>query len=261
MSLKPVTAYLEKNSLQLFYLFLGGAVLLRVFDDILLGRWGIHAGELFPYRHPGYFPLYGVAGLLLEWALALTGGALLFTEQKRTGAFLAALAMTLSLSQMMQNQKILMWIILWIVACTDLNFNISARNFLKWQIILVYIFGALAKIFDQFASGETLYTLALHQGEIATGMQKYLWLPLTNFKISLVASYLVIALELLIPFLFFRKKDWAWIFVFILHTGMLVLLKDLTAFSFAMFALAALYYCSDVIRTEEDFIQPVTEPG
>ncbi len=258
MSLKPMTAYLEKNSLSLFYMFLGGAVLMRLVDDVLLGRWGIHAGELYPYRHPGFFPLYGTTGLLLEWGFALTGGVLLFTAEKRKGAFFAAVAMTLSLSQMMQNQKILLWIVLWIVA---LPANISARKFLKWQIILVYLFSALSKIFGQFVSGETLRTIALHQVEMASGLQKSLWIPFTNSTFSLWSSYLVIVLELLIPLLFFRKKEWAWIFVLALHGGFLVMMKDLSSFSFAMFALAALYYCPDVTIIEEDLIQPVNEPG
>lgn len=261
MNLKQVTAYLEKNSLHLFYMFLGGAVLLRLMDDILLNRWGIHRGEIFPYRHLEFIPLYGSAGLLLEWALALTGGILLFTNEKRKGAFLAGIAMTLSLSQMLQNQKILLWIILWIVACTDLKENISARKFLKWQIILVYTFGALSKIFDQFVTGETLHILALQQMQQSDGLQKILWSPFVNPTFSVAISYAVIFLELLIPLAFFRKKEAAWFLVLALHGGFLVMMKDLSSFSFAMFALASLYYCPDVISMDEDFSQPVNEPG
>ncbi|MDG0814818.1 hypothetical protein [Bdellovibrio svalbardensis] len=261
MSFKQVTAYLEKNSLRLFYMFLGAAVLLRLLDDVLLGRWGIHAGAIFPYRHPGYFPLYGTTGLLLEWALALTGGVLLFTNEKRKGAFFAAIAMSLSLSQMMQNQKILLWIVLWIVALTDLGKNIPARKFLKWQIVLVYTFGALSKIFDQFVTGETLHIIALRQMETTTGLQKFLWSPLLNSGFSTMVSYAVIALELLIPLLFIRKKEWAWFFVLVLHGGFVVMMKDLSSFTFSMFALASLYYCPDVMMTDEDLIQPVNEPG
>lgn len=260
MNFKQVPAYLSKNSLYLFYMFLGAAVLLRIVDDITLGRWAIHAGRIFPYRHPGFFPLYGVSGLLLEWALTFTGGVLLFTTHRRKGALLAGLGMLLSLSQMMQNQKILLLIVLWMTALTELETNIPARKFLKWQIILVYAFSALSKIFDQFITGETLHNIAILQSENG-GISGFMWRLMLNQNNALMVSYVVVFLEILLPLLFIRKKEWAWFVVLILHGGFLLLMKDLAAFSFGMFALAALFYCPDVTISEEDLIQPVSEPG
>lgn len=263
MNFKQVTAQLERNSLQLFYFFMGAAVLLRLVDDVMVGRYAIHAGEIFSYRHPGYFPLYGTTLLLIEWALTFTGGVLLFTQERKWGAWLAAIGMTMSLTQMMQNQKILLWIILWTIALSSsLAGNIPARRFLKWQIILVYVFGALSKVFDQFITGKTLQTVAFVQTQDSTDhLMKVLWQPLLSLPTAQLMSWAVIVLEILIPFLLMRKKDFAWIFVLVLHGGFMLMMKDIASFSFAMFALAAIFYCPDVIIKEEDLIQPVSEPG
>lgn len=261
MSFNRMTAYLTKNSLTLFNMLLGAGVLARLWDDIFLGRWSIHAGAVFPYRHPGFFPIYGQSGLLIEWALILAGGVLLFTTESRKGALLAAIGLSLSLSQMIQNQKILLWIILWIVALTDLRTNISARKFLKWQLILVYLFTGLSKVFDQFSSGETLQIIALHQLELGYSWQEFIWQPLTKLIFARVISWLVIAWELLIPLLFLLQFNGTWLLVLLLHGGLLFTMKDLSSFSFAMFALTTLFYCPDVVIKDEDLTQPVTDPG
>ncbi|MBO9668198.1 MAG: hypothetical protein J7501_15460, partial [Bdellovibrio sp.] len=188
---------------------------------------GIHVGAIFPYRHPGYFPLYGTTFLVVEWLLTLLGAGLLLTSYRRPGALLAAVGIAMSLSQMLQNQKILLLLILLVVAIAKPEDSPEARWFLRWQLVLVYGFTALAKIFAEFSTGATLAKIS----------------PIAlNESVFLVLSWFVIALELMIPFCLFKKRQWAWFAIAILHGSFTIFMRDIAAFTLGMFALAALYY-------------------
>ncbi|MGE5086031.1 MAG: hypothetical protein ACM3MG_06985 [Bacillota bacterium] len=229
MFFTKVTAFLEKNSLPLFYLFLAAAIFIRVVEDLFLNRWGIHSGTIFPYRHPNYFPLYSNVFLVIEWTLLLAGAALLLTEKRRWGAVVAALGMAMSLSQMLQNQKILLLWVLLIVAFAPPENSEGSRWFLRWQIVLVYVFAALSKIFAEFSTGATL--------------AKIFPVALTD-SAYLVISWIIIVIELLIPILLLKKRQWAWLAVVILHGGFSLFMRDLAAFTLTMFALTSLFYNS-----------------
>jgi hypothetical protein len=202
-----------------------------------LNRWGIHAGVIFPYRHPAYFPLYGSTFLAVEWLCTLLGAGLLLTNYRRAGALLAAVGMAMSISQMMQNQKILLLLILLVVALAKPEDSPEARWFLRWQIVLVYGFTALAKIFAEFSTGATLAKIS----------------PLAlNDSVFLGLSWFIIALELLIPFCLFKKREWAWLVILILHGSFTFFMRDIAAFTLGMFALAALYY-NDTSWSQKSF--------
>lgn len=230
MFFTKVTAFLEKNSLPLFYLFLAAAIFIRVVEDLFLNRWGIHSGMIFPYRHPNFFPLYSSIFLILEWSFMIVGAVLLLTAKRRWGALVAALGMAMSLSQMLQNQKILMLLVLLIVAASPPENSAGSRWFLRWQIVLVYIFAALSKIFAEFSTGATLAKIS----PVALTDSAYL-----------IISWIVIAIELLIPFFLMKKREWAWLAIVILHGGFSLFMRDLAAFTLAIFALTALFYYSD----------------
>lgn len=229
MFFTKVTAFLEKNSLPLFYLFLAAAIFIRVVEDLFLNRWGIHSGAVFPYRHPNYFPLYSNIFLIFEWSFLLAGAVLLLTSKRRWGALVAGLGMAMSITQMLQNQKILMLVVLLIVACVPPENSEGSRWFLRWQIVLVYIFAALSKIFAEFSTGMTLAKIS----PVALTDSAYL-----------VISWIVIAIELLIPFFLLKKREWAWLAVVVLHGGFSLFMRDLAAFTLTMFALTSLFYYS-----------------
>ena len=203
---------------------------IRVVEDLFLNRWGIHSGVIFPYRHPGFFPLYSNIFLVLEWVLSLSGAALLLTAKRRWGALIAAVGMAMSISQMIQNQKILLFLILLIIACAPPENSAGSRWFLRWQIILVYVFAALSKIFAEFSTGATLAKISP--------------VPLVD-SAFLVISWGIIILELLVPVCLMKKREWAWFVVLILHGGFTLFMRDLAAFTLSMFALTALFYGAD----------------
>ena len=60
-----------------FFILLGATLLVCVSEDIGSGVWRIHSGEIFPWRHMGFVPLYSPAGLVLEWIGLGLGGVLI----------------------------------------------------------------------------------------------------------------------------------------------------------------------------------------
>lgn len=234
-----MAAALSKFNLRLFYTFLALALLARLFDDMfVLHRWGIHSGDLFPYRRGGVtsLPLYPQWLLAIEWVIIFSASLALIVNRIRLGILLATLGMAMSLTQMFQNQKLLILIVLAALLFEQLTLqnekDAPVKSFLKWQIVLVYFFSAFHKILDSFSRGEVLQAIA----------EKVLHLPITfNLETYAAFSWAIIIAELLAPLLLLLKPGWGIIFVIVLHSGMSFFMPNILAFSFVMVALSFLF--------------------
>lgn len=250
MSLRrPLVTFNKVSCLRAFYGFFAAALVSRVLSDIFdLQRWSIHQGDAFPFRHLlEAIPIYPVSILLIEWTLLLLGALFLLTKKTRLGALLSLLGLLMSLSQMFQNQKVLLLLVAFALSVgpslekmkTDEKNDTSM--FLRWQILLVYLFSAISKIFDQFPSGETLkmmdQTLFSHQFAV-------------NWIYSAV-SVIVILTELFLPLLLWKKPKLGILAVFILHAGFAVFLSDIFPFSLAMISLSFLFLIPNGSRSPD----------
>lgn len=231
-------AVAKKSNLRFFYGFLALALISRVLSDIfVIHRWGIHGGELFPYRY-GLIPvpLYPRWVLIIEWGMLIVGSAMVLLNRIRWGVALMALGLTMSLTQMFQNQKALILIVLLALnleLLSDKNQKeASVKNFLQWQLILIYFFSAFHKILGPFAQGEVLQVMT----------EKILHLPI-NFNTStfMVLSWVIIVAELVAPLLLFFRPRLGVILVVGLHVGRAAIMPDILAFSFVMIALSILF--------------------
>lgn len=240
MVLRHPLAILNRISpLKFFYSFFAMALVARVLSDVFeVHRWSIHQGNLFPYRHLlESIPLYSTSILVLEWGLLLIGAVLIFRGKIRWGSTLALVGLVMSLSQMFQNQKVLLAFMAFAIAAgprldenTFFKKNDTA-NFLKWQILLIYLISAVSKIFDQFQSGETLRIMSEH-----------LFLRHTEGRdIYFMGAWLVILVELTLPLLLLTRPRLGIAGVVLVHVSFSLFLSDIWPFSLAMIALSFLF--------------------
>jgi hypothetical protein len=216
-----------------FYRLLGASLVARVATDACAGIYGVHTGELFPWRHLPLVPLYSPLVLALEWfLLGASGLALLTLRSIRVALCVALLATGMGLSQRFSNQSALALIVL--VLCTlditlptDLGERVQRPNLdlIRYQLLIVYGFSALNKLRAGFLNGDTLAHL-LH-------------IP---HSVSQPLSWAAVLAELALPLLFVAKRcGTAWVGVLVLHTGFSLLLPGLLPFGLLMLALATLW--------------------
>lgn len=226
-----IVKYNQNKIIDLFYFTFSLAIIVRFINDIFnLNRWGIHSGTLFPYRHINLgLPLYSTNILIAEWTLGLLGAVLLITGKIRIAALLIFVSFALSLTQMFQNQKLLILIIAFSLL---LDSKKNSVFFLKWQLILIYLFSSIHKINGQFVTGETMRLLFV---DILKINFEYTW-PLKIF------SWIIIGCELIIPVLLMKWPKIGIALVILFHGGMCLLMPDISSFSLAMISLALLFY-------------------
>jgi hypothetical protein len=212
------------QALDAFYFLLGAALLAHVAQDLWAGIWELHAGRLFPWRHPGVVPLYPAPWLLLEWSVAVLAGLGLWLERWRwPAACLGAAVFFVSCTQRFSNQKALLLICLVYLALAGQRHLPAALRLLRWQIAIVYAFSALAQWRAGFLDGTTLEALGL------------------GFGISVPLSWAVVVAELLLPILLLRFSLLGFAGVLLLHLTFAFLMHGLWPFTLAMIALATLY--------------------
>ena len=205
----------------------------RVLSDIGLNRWGIHSGKIFPYRHISLMPVFPASVLVFEWSCAILGSVLLVIKKERWGAILIAGSFLLSLSQMYQNQKVLILIVIATIAIQPVDpRKPGSVQFLKWQLILVYLFSAIEKMSDQFTSGETL-RLIFHQVLNSSLIE--------NSFLLKAMSIGVILSEIMIPIILLKRPYWGFCAVISLHLGFAFVLPDIWPFTLVMIALSTLF--------------------
>ncbi|WP_413612936.1 hypothetical protein [Bdellovibrio sp. HCB-110] len=244
------------SPLKLFYHFFGLALVARVVSDIFeVHRWSIHLGEIFPYRHLFEFiPLYSTSLLVVEWGLLLIGALLIFRGKNRWGSAFALVGLVMSLSQMFQNQKVLLTLVAFALTVGPrLNENAlfkknDTANFLKWQILLIYLISAVSKIFDQFQSGETLRIMS----------EQLLLQDIGSREIYSVGAWLVILVELALPLLLLTRPRLGIAGVVLVHGGFSLFLSDIWPFSLAMIALSFLFLKSPDSKIPDQRLVEIT---
>lgn len=228
MSYKSLVVILGKfDRVKLFYYILAFSVILRLIFDFKIGRIDVHSGVLFPYRKITTVPLYSVGILYLEWAVGFFGSCLLFLNKYRTGALFIFVSMLSGLSQMFQHQKLLFCVVTLILTIRPLNgSSIDSDRFLKYQLIIVYVFSAINKMFAGFYNGESL---------------KNLFSLSENFLALQILSIGVILVELALPILLIKRSNIGVLLVCIFHIGLAVIIEDVMPFSVLMIALSSLF--------------------
>lgn len=247
-----------KDPFTWFYLLLSAALLARVTEDFFNHRWEIHTGAIFDYRHAGWIPLYSTNILSLELALLIAGAFLLLTRQRRMGALLAFCGLGMGLTQMFMNQKVLLLIVCGAVAIRPPEKSRSSWQFLRWQLMLVYLFSAVAKAFEDFGSGKVLENLGQAVsgplGALVSGMQA---IP----GGVLLFSGLIVGLQVLLPTLLLYRPKAGVLLVAGFHMVLALFLPDIWAFSFGMLALAALFLPQDLGQKSEPLVGSNIDEG
>lgn len=138
---------------------------------------------------------------------------------------------------MFQNQKVLLALVAFALTVgprldenTFLKKNETA-NFLKWQILLIYLISAVSKIFDQFQSGETLRVMS----------EQLLLQQIGRDEIYSMGAWLVILVELALPLLLLARPRLGIAGVVLVHVSFSLFLSDIWPFSLAMIALSFLF--------------------
>jgi len=234
-----------------FYRLFALALVVRVVEDQFNGRWAIQSGELFPWRHMPMVPLLPAPELLVEWTgLIIAAVGLAFGWRRRACATLASLLIALSLTQMFQNQKLLLFSIALALAIGGDAENEDTRWYLKWQLVVVYGFTVAHKFIDGFADGAVLQNLAqtLLAEPLAFAPRTWVLQALTNQDVARVASLATLAVEITIPFALFRLPRAGFTLVVLFRLGLSLTMPDLAAFGFAMASLAFLFVPSNEAR-------------
>ncbi len=249
MNFRQPIAFLKNNSIEIFYLLLSLSIFTRIVEDIYLNRIAIYEGILFPWRHLGIIPLYSsVAGLYLEYVISGAGAALmLLSRYRRWGVCLGAIGLLMSLSQLFQNQKILICILLLSAFICPPEKSRRGRDFLRWQLVFVYLFAGLSK-FDSFWNGEVLAILSQEKSHYGL-LGEYFWSCLSSQAIVFFSKAVVVT-ELVLPLLLFKCSFVAWLLVLVLHLGFSLVMVDIFSFSLTMLALATLFFCDSPKNTQ-----------
>jgi hypothetical protein len=232
-----------RGAVRAFVAGLGVTLALCVAADGAGGAWEVHAGRLFPWRHLPGVPLYGSAGLALEWVIGIAAAGLFVVAARphawahaalRGGLGLGLLATVMGLSQRYSNHRALLFIVLVFVALDPPDLAGSPADFaeaprptlalVRAQLLLVYATSATGKLLHGFASGAALASL-------------FGWpLPVAR---PLAAT--VIAAELLVPALLCVAPRLGVLAAAALHGTMAVLLPSVWPFTSLMTALALLF--------------------
>lgn len=243
----------------LYFRLLAATLVGLVLADIHNGMWALQAGRIYPYRHVPIVPLYGSAGLVVEWAAFLASAAGLWLGVRRTVAVrLAAAAMLASLTQHYSNHGALTFIVLLFTALRPPHgdADLLAPNMLlvRWQLAIVYVFSALNKLIADFAGGRTMENLYLALRDPIVSREWFA--PLFRPPGVAPFSIAIIAAELAIPLLLSRRPRAGIALVLLLHGGITLLMPGLLPFALVMLAMSVLYLVPlDSARSVQNVIE------
>jgi hypothetical protein len=217
----------------------GVALVVDVATEVAAGVWGVHAGRLYPWRHLGILPLYPPGALAVEWAVrALAGLALALAPRSArvvvVAARLAAAVLLVAVLERYSNHGALLLLVALFLSLAPPD--VTSRSFaevahpalglVRAQLVIVYAFSALNKLTHGFANGESLANLL--GGAVTPGPARAL-------------SWLVIAAELMLPFLLIRSPRVGIAMVVAMHAGFSALVPGVASFGLAMVAMSALF--------------------
>lgn len=208
------------------------ALTVEVFAQVRSGVWRVHEGALYPWRHLGIVPLAPPALALVEWIVVTACALALFaapSKSLRARAWqVLAPVLLWSVLQRFSNHGALFFLVALFVSMSPSRpyEKTDAPNFglVRAQLVIVYVFSALAKLLHGFGSGASLANLFGWSPGLARG-----------------ASWVVIAAELTLPVLVITRPKLGVGAVAIVHLGFALLLPNVTSFGLCMFAMAVLW--------------------
>lgn len=209
----------DPRAVRAFQIVFGVALIVNVLTELRAGVWRVHTGELYPWRHLPFFPLYPPWALAIEWTITALAGVL-FTIGNRHASKLAALALFAGLTQRYSNHAALLFLVAFFTTIDPKPGPISpAFGLVRVQLVLVYLFGALNKITHGFLSGASLENLL--------GLSR-------PFSIAVVVA------EIALPILLVVRPRVAVVGVVLLHLSFSFFMPGLLSFGLCMIAIALL---------------------
>lgn len=238
-----------RSSVEWFERLFGLALLVEIATQMSAGVWRVHAGELYPWRHIDVVPLVGTTGLAIEWAVvgacalvlvlgnaaARAARAPRAAERARAVAWrVLAFALFASLLQRFSNHGSLFFLIAFFVSMRPPELSLDTSDFearphpnlglVRAELVIVYVFSALAKLAHGFTSGASLVNL----------------LGLTP-ALARTASIAVVAVELLLPIVVVRRPRLGLAAVVLVHAAFAAAIPGVVSFGLAMLAMTALW--------------------
>lgn len=226
-------AVFDARTLRWMARLFGVALAIDVVTGARNGVFHVHTGELYPWRHLPFVPLYPAPVLLVEWAATIAvAGVLVFGKVAlQRHAWRAAAVVTLvALSQRYSNHGALAFIVASFVAldppAVDEGVVTSPLLALvRAQVVIVYVFSALNKLLHGWLTGASLASL--------------LGMPIASAR---PLAFAVVAFELAIPALLFVRPRIGLVALVGLHVGFAIALDNVASFGVVMAAMAVTFW-------------------
>jgi hypothetical protein len=227
-----------------YYRLLGTTLAALVLADLHNDMWGFQTGRIYPYRHVPIVPLYGPAGLVLEWSGFLVSAAGLWLGIRRGAAlWLGAATMLASLTQHYSNHGTLTFMVLLFTALhpprEDADLVRPNMLLVRWQLAIVYVFTALNKVIADYLAGQSMANLYL---ALRNPLVPREWFaPMFRPPGVVALSVGIVLVELAIPPLLSR---WPWVGIALvigLHGGITLLMPGILPFGLIMLTMSVLY--------------------
>lgn len=218
----------------------GLALVVDVATEVTAGVWGVHTGQLYPWRHLGVVPLYPASVLAVEWALRAAAGLALVLGARHAKVVaaavrVAALVLFVAVLERYSNHGVLLFLLAFYLTLAPLDVTSAtfeerdhpALGLVRAQLAIVYVFTAVNKLAHGFAGGQTLSNLlggtALPQGA------------------ARALSVGVLVAELALPLVLLRWPRVGLAGVVAMHVAFAALLPGVASFGLAMVAMAVLF--------------------
>lgn len=223
----------ERERVRWFERLFGVALLVEVATQATSGVWRVHAGASYPWRHLGVVPLERPAFLVVEWLTVVACAMLVILDRRRRAAWrVLAAALLWGVLQRFSNHGALFFMIALFVAfdppdTTAEDFESREHvnlGLVRAQIVIVYVFSALAKLLHGFTSGASLANLF----GVAPGLAR-------------AGSWVVIAGELALAALVVKRPRAGVVGIVMMHAVFAALLPNVLSFGVCMLAMAMLW--------------------
>jgi DMSO/TMAO reductase YedYZ heme-binding membrane subunit len=226
-----------------YYRLLAATLASLVLCDLHNDMWGYQTGRIYPHRHVPIVPLYGPAGLVLEWACLLTSAVGLWLGVRRPAALgLGAATMLTSLTQHYSNHGTLTFMVLLFTALrppvADADLVRPNMLLVRWQLAIVYVFTAVNKVIADYLAGDSMANLYLVLRDPLVPRE---WFEPMFRPPAVALSVGIVLVELLIP-LALSRRPWVGIALVLgLHGGITLLMPGVLSFGMLMVTMSVVY--------------------
>lgn len=233
-------------SLRLVHWLIAMAIVIRVSNDFMFGRYQMHDQILWSARYSGILPLGGTTTLIIEWLLLITiAGLLAFgqTTVRVWAARIGALVVLYSLTQFFQNQKLLILFALIALSFDPLRAGSTSQWNLRFLIYVAYLSASLHKILNEFYSGDALTRALESVVAMAPQLSAFDFRPIIAKSLlesdALVPlSFFTIFAQMALPLLLWKRPRIGIQAVATFHIGLSAVMPDILPFGLAMLAAA-----------------------